>query len=60
MTRVASRRESNLPVVRIRRAVVIRHVARRACRASQVVIAVHMALNARRCRVHPGQREACC
>ena len=52
------RREVRLHMVRIRGAVVVRHVAQVAGAAGQVVVVVHMALCALQVCVTVGQREA--
>lgn len=55
---VARGREACLRVVRIVRAVVIRHVALGACSTGQAVVIVHVALRAGHRRVETSQREA--
>ena len=54
---IACLRKPDLRVIGIICGVVIGHVARGACRAAQVVVAVHMAARAWRSRVCAGQRE---
>ena len=54
---LAGRREVRLNVIRIVRAVVIRHMAQIAGAAGQVVVVVHMALRTLQVRVTIRQRE---
>jgi hypothetical protein len=52
----AIRWKSRGNVIRIRRAVEIRLMARVTCRGCRRVVAIRVALHAGKCRVHPGQR----